>query len=86
MCADQLTRRDFVKVAALGIGGTSTSRQDINARTASFRQSEPQSAQESPSTPNGHGAIRQELGRSCILITPALLSCLAPCSMPFKPT
>jgi hypothetical protein len=46
MCADQLTRRDFVKVAALGIGGTSTSRQDINARTASFRQSEPQSAGE----------------------------------------
>jgi hypothetical protein len=46
MCADQLTRRDFVKVAALGIGGTSTSRQNINARTASFRQSEPQSAGE----------------------------------------
>jgi selenocysteine lyase/cysteine desulfurase len=47
MCADQLNRRDFVKIAALGIGGTSTSSQDINARTASFLQSEAQRAGES---------------------------------------
>jgi cysteine desulfurase / selenocysteine lyase len=39
MSADQLTRRDFVKVAALGIGGTSTSSQDINSRTTFFLQS-----------------------------------------------
>jgi hypothetical protein len=46
MCGDQLTRRDFVKVAALGIGGTSTSSQDIDARTTSLLQSGPQKAGE----------------------------------------
>jgi Aminotransferase class-V len=40
MCADQLTRRDFAKLAALGIGGTITSSQHVSARIASFQQTQ----------------------------------------------
>jgi hypothetical protein len=56
MCADQLTRRDFAKLTALGIGGTITSNQHIS------RWKRHAEAVSVPPSPNGEPTSRDNSG------------------------